>query len=113
MNPLVAMEAMAREDGDDNNGEFSDAVERSAVAHRLKRNTSSKDLSFKRNTSSRLEISRSLLSSSRIYSSRSLRIESSYWSLPSVPTVIGLLVLYSLLPNWWLLFLSNFTKINS
>ena len=46
MNPLVAMEAMAREDGDDNNGEFSDAVERSAVAHRLKRNTSSKDLSF-------------------------------------------------------------------
>ena len=34
MNPLVAMEAMAREDGDDNNGEFSDAVERSAVAHR-------------------------------------------------------------------------------
>ena len=46
MNPLVAMEAMAREDGDDNNGEFSDAVERSAVAHRLKRNTSSKDLLF-------------------------------------------------------------------
>jgi hypothetical protein len=46
MNPLVAMEAMTREDGDDNNGEFCDAVERSAVAHRLKRNTSSKDLSF-------------------------------------------------------------------
>jgi hypothetical protein len=40
------MEAMAQEDGDDNNGEFSDAVERSAVAHRLMRNTSSKDLSF-------------------------------------------------------------------
>jgi hypothetical protein len=40
MNPLVAMEAMAREDGDDNNGEFSDAVERSAVAHHLKKNTS-------------------------------------------------------------------------
>ena len=46
MNPLVAMEAMAREDGDDNNAEFSDAVERSAVAHRLKRNTSAKNLSF-------------------------------------------------------------------
>ncbi len=46
MNPLVAMEAMAREDGDDNNGEFSDAVERSAVAHHLMRNTSSNDLSF-------------------------------------------------------------------
>ena len=46
MNPLVAMQAMAREDGDDNNGEFSDAVERSAAAHRLKRNTSSKDHSF-------------------------------------------------------------------
>jgi hypothetical protein len=46
MNPLVAMEAMAREDGDDNNAEFSDAVERSAVAHRLKRNTSAKNLTF-------------------------------------------------------------------
>ena len=47
MNPLVAMEAMAREDGgDDNSGDFSDAVERSAVAHHLKRNTSSRDLSF-------------------------------------------------------------------
>ncbi len=31
---------------DDNNVEFLDAVERSAIAHRLKRNTSSKDLSF-------------------------------------------------------------------
>jgi hypothetical protein len=27
-----------------------------------------------------------------------------------MPTVIGLLVLYSLLLNWWMLFLSNFTK---
>ena len=45
-NPLVAMEAMARENRDDNNGEFSDAIDRSAVAHCLKRNTSSKDLSF-------------------------------------------------------------------
>ncbi len=27
-----------------------------------------------------------------------------------MPTVIGLLVLYSLLPNWRMLFLSNLTK---
>ena len=45
-NPLLAMEAIAREDGEDNDGEFSDALLQSAIAHRLKRNTSSKDLSF-------------------------------------------------------------------
>ena len=48
LNPLLAMETIAREqNGEDNDeGEFSDALVRSAVAHLLKRNTSSRDLSF-------------------------------------------------------------------
>ena len=45
-NPLLAMEAVAREDGEDIDGEFSDALVQSAIAHRLKRNTSLRDLSF-------------------------------------------------------------------
>ncbi len=45
-NPLLAMEAIAQEDGEDNDGEFSDALVQSAIAHRLKRNTSSRDLLF-------------------------------------------------------------------
>ena len=45
------MEAIAQEDGEDNDredndGEFSDALVKSAIAHRLKRNTSLRDLSF-------------------------------------------------------------------
>ena len=42
----MGMEAMAQEDGDDNDGEFSDALKKPAIAHCLKRNTSSIDLSF-------------------------------------------------------------------
>ena len=47
-NPLLAMEAIAREqNGEDNDGgKLSDALVKSAIAHRLKRNTSSRDLSF-------------------------------------------------------------------
>jgi hypothetical protein len=100
MNPLVAMEVMAREDGDDNNGEFSDAVERSAVAHRLKRNTSSKDLSF---TPQQLEnILKSLIENRIELLEFAIRADSH-----------RLLVMYSLLLNWWLLFLSDFTQKNS
>ncbi len=46
MNPLLAMEAITREDGEDNNGEFLEALVKSAIAHRLKRNTSLRDLLF-------------------------------------------------------------------
>jgi hypothetical protein len=45
-NPLVAMEAMAQEDGEDSNGESSNALVKSAVTHCLKRNTSLRDLLF-------------------------------------------------------------------
>jgi hypothetical protein len=44
-NPLVAMEVMAQDDGDDKDGEFSYALEKSAIDH-LKRNRSLRDLSF-------------------------------------------------------------------
>ena len=42
------MEAIAQEqNGEDNDGgKFLDALVKSAIAHRLKRNTSSRDLSF-------------------------------------------------------------------
>jgi hypothetical protein len=46
LNPLLAMEAIAQEDREDNNGEFLEALVKSAIAHRLKRNTSSRDLSL-------------------------------------------------------------------
>ncbi len=46
LNPLLAMEAIAQEDGEDNDGEFSEALVKSGIAHRLKRNTSLRDLSF-------------------------------------------------------------------
>jgi hypothetical protein len=45
-NPLMAMEAMAQEDGDDNDGEFSDGLEKSAITHCMKRIMSARDLSF-------------------------------------------------------------------
>jgi hypothetical protein len=40
------MEVIAQEDREDNNGEFLEALVKSAIAHRLKRNTSLRDLSF-------------------------------------------------------------------
>ena len=45
-NPLLTMEVIAREDGEDNYGEFSDALVTSAITHCLKKNTSLRDLSF-------------------------------------------------------------------
>jgi hypothetical protein len=63
------MEAIAQEDGEDNNrednnGEFSDALVKSAIAHCLKRNTSLRDLLF---TPQQLEDLLKLLTENRSY----------------------------------------------
>jgi hypothetical protein len=46
MNPAFALAAMGQESADDDEEVFQDIVIKSAIAHRLKRNASSRDLSF-------------------------------------------------------------------
>ncbi len=46
MNPELAMVAMNQENNDNNEQVFQDVLMKTAIAHRLKRNISSKDLSF-------------------------------------------------------------------
>ncbi len=46
MNPVFALAAMDRESANDDEEIFQDVVIKSAIAHHLKRNVSSRDLSF-------------------------------------------------------------------